>query len=155
MALFRKVRKQGLSTSLDTNFDPDEKWIDFDDLLSETTIFLPNEREAISLSGESNLDLAAKVLGSKVEILAVKQGADGALGVQGQKQIQVESIPVQVVDQVGAGDSFDAGFLYGYLQGWKIEKSLRLACVCGAISTQKAGGTDGQPYLEEAMSHVS
>ena len=154
-ALFRKVRKQGLSTSLDTNFDPDEKWIDFDDLLSETTIFLPNEREAISLSGESNLDLAVKNLGSKVEILAVKQGADGALGVQGQKKIQVESIPVQVVDQVGAGDSFDAGFLYGYLQGWKIEKSLRLACVCGAISTQKAGGTDGQPYLEEAMSHVS
>jgi len=59
------------------------------------------------------------------------------------------------VDLVGAGDSFDAGFLYGYLHGWKIEKSLRLACVCGAISNQKAGGIDGQPDLEEAMSHVS
>jgi 2-dehydro-3-deoxygluconokinase len=66
----------------------------------------------------------------------------------------VKSIPVDVIDTVGAGDSFDAGFIYGYLHGWKLEKNLRLACVCGALSTQQAGGTNGQPTLEEAMKHV-
>jgi 2-dehydro-3-deoxygluconokinase len=58
------------------------------------------------------------------------------------------------VDTVGAGDTFDAGFIYGYLKDWPLEKSLRLACVCGAMSTQKAGGTDGQPTLDEAMKYV-
>lgn len=67
----------------------------------------------------------------------------------------MESIPVKVVDTVGAGDSFDAGFVFGYLHEWGLEKSLRLACVCGALSTQRAGGTDGQPTLEEAMKYVS
>jgi sugar/nucleoside kinase (ribokinase family) len=59
------------------------------------------------------------------------------------------------MDTIGAGDSFDAGFLFGYLQGWALEKSLRLACACGALSTQRAGGTDGQPTLDEAMKYVS
>ena len=154
-ALFKKVRDLGLTTSLDTNYDPSEKWTGFDELLSETNVFFPNQKEALSLSREANIDLAAIKLGMKVEVLAVKLGADGAIGVQGDEKVQVDSIPVRVVDTVGAGDSFDAGFLYGYLNGWKLEKSLKLACVCGALSTQKAGGTEGQPDLEEAMSHVS
>ena len=61
----------------------------------------------------------------------------------------------KVVDTVGAGDSFDEGFMYGYLNGWALEKSLRLACVFGALSTEKAGGTNGQPTLEEAMSYIA
>ena len=63
----------------------------------------------------------------------------------------MSSIPVRVVDTVGAGDTFDAGFIYGYLNDWGLEKSLRLACVCGALSTQAAGGTAAQPTLEEAL----
>jgi sugar/nucleoside kinase (ribokinase family) len=67
----------------------------------------------------------------------------------------MKSIPVNVIDTVGAGDSFDAGFIYGYLHDWGLEKSLRLACVCGGLSTQQAGGTNGQSTLEEAMKYVS
>ena len=100
------------------------------------------------------MDLAASKLGSKVETLVIKLGADGALGVRGGQVIHIPSIPVQVVDTVGAGDSFDAGFLYGYLHNWELERALRLACACGALSTQKAGGTGGQPKLEEAMKYV-
>jgi sugar/nucleoside kinase (ribokinase family) len=148
--LFRRARSLGLSTSLDTNYDPSEKWIGFDELLSVTNVFLPNEREALSLSGESNVDEAASRPGSKVEALAIKLGAEGALGVQKDSRVRVASIPVNVVDTVGAGDSFDAGFIYGYLNQWSLEKSLRLACVCGALSTQQAGGTNGQPTLAEA-----
>jgi sugar/nucleoside kinase (ribokinase family) len=153
--LFRRAKELGLTTSLDTNYDPSEKWSGFDELLSVTDVFLPNEKEAVSLSGEANVDLAVDWLGSRVETLAVKLGAAGSLGIRSSQTAQAASIPVNVVDTVGAGDSFDAGFLYGYLHGWDLEKSLRLGCVCGAISTQKAGGTTGQPTLEEALKYVS
>jgi sugar/nucleoside kinase (ribokinase family) len=154
-AFFRRARGLGLSTSLDTNFDPSEKWSGFDELLSVTSVFLPNEREAISVSGEANIDRAADRLGSRIEVLGIKLGAAGALGIGKSQKVRVNSIPVHVVDTVGAGDSFDAGFLYGYLHRWDLEQSLRLACVCGALSTRKAGGTEAQPALDEAMKHVS
>jgi sugar/nucleoside kinase (ribokinase family) len=152
--LFRRARSFGLTTSLDPNYDPSEQWLGFGELLSVTNVFLPNEREAVSLTGEANVDLAAEKLSSKVEAFGVKLGAEGALGVRNGEKVRVDSIPVDVVDTVGAGDSFDAGFLYGYLNEWSIEKSLRLACVCGALSTQRAGGTDGQPALEEALAFL-
>jgi sugar/nucleoside kinase (ribokinase family) len=149
--LFKRAQSFGLTTSLDTNYDPSEKWTGFDELLSVTNVFLPNEKEAVSLAGESNVDLAADTLGSRVEALGIKLGAQGALGVRDGVRVRFASIPVKVVDTVGAGDSFDAGFLYGYLNSWSLEKSLRLACACGALSTQMAGGTNGQPTLEQAL----
>jgi sugar/nucleoside kinase (ribokinase family) len=152
--LFRRARAFGLTTSLDTNYDPSESWAGFDELLSVTNVFLPNEKELLSLSREATLDLAIDKLESNVETLAIKLGAEGALGVCGGEKIRVVSIPVNVVDTVGAGDSFDAGFLYGYLNGWTLEKSLRLGCICGGLSTQRAGGTEGQPVLEEALAYL-
>jgi sugar/nucleoside kinase (ribokinase family) len=152
-ALFQRARSLGLTTSLDTNYDPSEKWLGFDELLAVTSVILPNETEAKSLTGVDNVDEAATRLGRKVELAAIKLGAQGALGFTSSKKIKISSIPVKVVDTVGAGDSFDAGFIYGYLNRWPIEKSLRLACVCGALSTQKAGGTDGQPALSETLKY--
>ncbi|NWG33761.1 MAG: sugar kinase [Chloroflexi bacterium] len=154
-SLFQRARSLGLTTSLDTNYDPSGAWRGFDDLLAVTNVFLPNEAEAKSLTGAGNVEEAASRLTSKVEAAAIKLGKDGALGISRSQNVRVESIPVNVVDTVGAGDSFDAGFIYGYLRHWDLEKSLRLACVCGALSTQQAGGTNGQPTLEEAMKHVS
>jgi sugar/nucleoside kinase (ribokinase family) len=152
--LFRRAHALGLTTSLDTNYDPSEAWSGFDELLSLTNVFLPNEKEAMSLTGESAVDLAADKLGSRVDTFAIKLAAEGALGVCDGEMIKVASIPVKVVDTVGAGDSFDAGFLYGFLNRWSLEASLRLGCICGALSTQRAGGTEGQPTLEEALAFL-
>lgn len=154
-AFFKHARSLGLTTSLDTNYDPSEKWLGFDELLTATNVFLPNEKEAMSLSGADNIKEAATRLQFKVEALAIKLGADGALGIRNNEIVRVPSIPVKVVDTVGAGDSFDAGFIYGYLQGWTMEKSLRAAAICGALSTQKSGGTSAQPTLNEVMSELS
>jgi sugar/nucleoside kinase (ribokinase family) len=149
--LFRRARGFGLTTSLDPNYDPSEMWTGFDELLPITNVLLPNEKEAISLSGESNINLAVDSLESRVETLAIKLGAQGALGVRNGEKVSVTSIPAKVIDTIGAGDSFDGGFLYGYLNGWSLERSLRMGCVCGALSTQNAGGTTGQPTLDEAL----
>jgi sugar/nucleoside kinase (ribokinase family) len=150
-ALFRRARSLGLTTSLDTNYDPSEKWLGFDELLSVTNVFLPNETEAKSLTGTKNINETAASLGRKVELAAIKLGAEGAFGVTQSQKVRVPSIPVKVVDTVGAGDNFDAGFIYGYLQDWSLEKSLCLGTVCGGLSTQRAGGTNGQPTLKEAL----
>lgn len=153
-ALFRRAHTFELTTSLDTNYDPTELWTGFDELLSVTDVFLPNEKEALSLSRESTTQLAAARLGAKVKTVGIKLGAEGALGACNGEQVRVASISVDVVDTVGAGDSFDAGFLYGYLNQWSLTKSLQLACVCGGLSTQRAGGIDGQPTLDRALTFL-
>lgn len=150
-ALFRRAHSLGLTTSLDTNYDPTEKWTGFDELLSVTDIFFPNKTEALSITGSDNIGSAAEQLASKSKLAAIKLGAEGAFLQNGEKAILTPSISVNVVDTIGAGDSFDAGFLYGYLHHWNLEKTLRLAAVCGALSTQAAGGTAAQPTLEETL----
>lgn len=153
-SVFQRAHSLGLTTSLDTNYDPSEKWIGFDELLSATDIFLPNKTEALSITRSNHVESASRQLARKSKLVAIKLGAEGALACEGKEITRSKSISVNVVDTVGAGDSFDAGFMYGYLNNWPLEKSLRLACVCGATSTQRAGGTEGQPTLEDAMKHV-
>jgi len=152
--LFQRAHSLGLTTSLDTNYDPSEKWIGFDKLLSATDIFLPNKTEALSITQSDDIESAAKQLANKSKVVAIKLGADGAVLQTKDKRIYMPSIPVDIVDTIGAGDSFDAGFLYGYLNGWELEKSLQLAAVCGALSTQASGGTAAQPELDEALAFV-
>ncbi len=153
--LFKRAHSLGLTTSLDTNYDPSGKWAGFDELLSLTDVFLPNEAEACALAGTDSADLAATLLSQQVETLAIKLGARGALGVAKGRRSFSTSIPVEVVDTVGAGDSFDAGFVYGYLQGWPIEKTLRAAVICGSLSTREMGGTAGQASLPELLAWLS
>lgn len=152
--LFENARSFGLTTSLDTNYDPSEQWQGFDRLLSVTSIFLPNEAEAKSLAAVEDVNEAADTLGGKVETLGIKLGAVGALGVRSGEKIIVPSLPVRVVDTVGAGDNFDAGFVYGLLQGWPLEKALRVGTICGALSTREAGGTKAQPTLDEILEYL-
>jgi sugar/nucleoside kinase (ribokinase family) len=153
--LFDRAHSLGLTTSLDTNYDPSEQWLGFDELLSATDVFMPNQIEALSITKASDVEAAARRLATKAKLVAVKIGANGALACSQNSISKSTSISVKIVDTVGAGDSFDAGFIYGYSNNWKLEKSLRLACVCGALSTQQAGGTNGQATLEEAMIYVS
>jgi sugar/nucleoside kinase (ribokinase family) len=143
-----------LTTSLDANYDPSEKWIGFDELLLATDIFLANKTEALSITRSHDVESAAKQLADRSKLVAIKLGADGAALQTKDRTIFVPSIPVKIVDTIGAGDAFDAGFLYGYLNHWDLEKSLQLAAVCGALSTQASGGTTAQPTLDEAMSFV-
>jgi ribokinase len=152
--LFQRAHSLGLTTSLDTNYDPSEKWIGFDELLSATDIFLPNKTEAFSITQLDDVESAAKQLANKSKLVAVKLGADGAVLQTKDKRIFMPSIPVNVVDTIGAGDAFDAGFLYGYLNNWNLEQSLQLATACGALSTQASGGVAAQPTLDEALAFL-
>jgi sugar/nucleoside kinase (ribokinase family) len=152
--LLARARALGLTTSLDTNYDPTEQWRGFDALLPHVNILLPNEAEAKSLSRADTFQEAAQRLSSQVETLAVKLGAEGAWGSHNGQQVRVASLPVRVVDTVGAGDSFNAGFLYASLSGWGLEKSLRVASICGALSTRQPGGIAGQPSPADLSAYL-
>jgi sugar/nucleoside kinase (ribokinase family) len=81
----------------------------------------------------------------------VKLGEDGGLVFDGESFHREPTIPVDVIDTVGAGDTFDAGFIFGFLQGWTMERCLKLGVVCGSLSTQLAGGITSQPTLDDAL----
>lgn len=153
--LFNRAHSLGLTTSLDTNYDPTEQWTGFDELLAATDIFFPNKTEALSITGSEGIESAAKKLARRSKVVVIKLGADGAMLQRGDQAIAAPSIAVNVVDTIGAGDSFDAGFLYGYLNHWDMERSLRLAAICGALSTQTSGGTAAQPTFEQALAFLT
>jgi ribokinase len=149
--LFRRARRQGVSISLDPNWDPEEKWSGVLELLPLIDVFLPNQAEAQALTHNPTLEKAVSDLAAQVPIVAVKMGTWGGLARQGDSLVQAPALPVDVVDTIGAGDSFDAGFIYGYLQGWNLERCLNLGVACGSLSTRGRGGTEKQPTLFEAM----
>ena len=158
-ALYAQAHDMGLSTSLDTNWDPLGEWDSgLARVLRECDVFLPNKAEAQLISRRQDLREAMELLSSQVPVLVVKLGAEGARARQGKETVYAPSLKVSVVDTTGAGDSFDAGFLYGYVNGWCLREALQLGCACGSLSTRAPGGTEGQPTLaqaRDALAHAS
>lgn len=143
-----KAKSRGLTVSMDTNWDPEEKWDGgIWDLLPYVDVFLPNENEAMAVAGADNPEDAVKILNSTVPIVALKQGGKGAAAYCRGEEFHCEPLGVKATDAIGAGDSFDAGFVYGFLKGLRIEECLKIGCVCGSMNTTCAGGTAGQVTL--------
>ena len=141
--LFQFLKSAGLTISLDTNDDPDDQWQGgLHDVLRYVDIFLPNEREARKAAGTEDLELAIQKLSKQVGLVVVKLGRDGALAQKGSERVTSPAQKVAVVDPVGAGDSFDAGFLHEYLRGADLPACLAAGNLAGAFSTTRPGGTE-------------
>ncbi|HEX3493494.1 MAG TPA: PfkB family carbohydrate kinase [Streptosporangiaceae bacterium] len=150
--LFAAARAAGAVTSLDTNWDPAGGWggAQLREVLAETSLLLPNEGEALRISGGADLGTAAGVLTGWGPDLVVKLGARGALCAQGSRWELAELAPVTPVDATGAGDCFNAGLIAGLAEGLPLAEAARLGCAAGALSTRAAGGTAAAPTLDEA-----
>jgi len=141
--LFRDAKARGLSTSLDTNDDPEGRWgDDLLDVLPFVDIFFPNEREAKKVAGSDDLEQAINRLAQLCKLVVVKLGVHGAVARKDSEQWRRTGLRVASVDPVGAGDSFDAGFIHRYLQGATPQECLDYADVAGAFSTTCEGGTE-------------
>jgi sugar/nucleoside kinase (ribokinase family) len=142
--LFREAKAHGLTTSLDTNDDPEGKWPAeiLKEVLPHVDLLFPNEREALQLASESTLEAAIKKLAERAATVVVKLGSSGALARSGEKEWRSEPITVTPKDTVGAGDSFDAGYIHEFVKGSSIEECLAFANVTGAYSTTHEGGTE-------------
>ncbi|MGA8151927.1 MAG: carbohydrate kinase family protein [Terriglobales bacterium] len=150
--LFQKLKARGLTISLDTNDDPEDLWQGgLQGLLRFVDVFLPNRREACRIAGTDDLESAVTQLAAMVPIVVVKTGRDGAIAVQGKERFRSPGLSVTSVDPVGAGDSFNAGFLHQYVRGADLSLCLAYGNLAGAFSTTRPGGTEAfrdREYLE-------
>lgn len=149
--LFAEARRHGLTVSLDTNYDPTEQWDGgIGAALAHVDIFLPNETEAKAIGRGATWQEGLDHLAAQVPTVALKRGGDGAIARRGAEIAEARPLPVTVVDTTGAGDSFNAGFVYGHLAGWSLQRTIDFAAACGSASTRAAGGIESQPTVEEA-----
>jgi len=136
------LKNRGLTVSLDPNDDPEDKWEELEAVFPFVDVLLPNVREAKRIARTDELPVAVSRLAERVPLVVVKMGAEGAMARRGKEQIFSSPVSVDCVDPVGAGDSFDAGFLSEFLQGKDLQACLAAGNVAGAFSTTRAGGTE-------------
>jgi sugar/nucleoside kinase (ribokinase family) len=142
-SILRQLKSEGLSLSLDTNDDPDDSWgAPLDELLGIVDIFLPNEDEACRVTGKSDAESAIEILAKRVPLVAIKCGKRGSLVEKAGRRSMVPAQLVTPIDTIGAGDSFDAGFLAAYLRGEAPETCAAFGNRAAALSTLRQGGTE-------------
>lgn len=141
--ILRLAKSSGLTTSLDTQWDPQEKWnIDLKEILPLTDIFFPNIQELKALTGTGEVDTAIDTVKRYAHTIAVKMGNQGSIGFSnGEKIMAGPFLNHEPVDAIGAGDSFNAGFVFKYLQKASLEQCLTFGNLAGAINTTAPGGT--------------
>lgn len=140
-----KAAENNVTVSLDTQWDPVEKWeMDWKKVLPQVTVFLPNEKELMALTGTSDIEEAiSAVLPYLGHAMVVKMGSKGSLLVRkdGSRNFLASFLNKDVVDAIGAGDSFNSGFISAFVAGHSLEECQRNGNLTGAINTTAAGGT--------------
>ena len=132
-----------MSISLDTNDDPDGTFESgVMDVLPHVDVFLPNEREVRKIARSDDLEIAVARLAEITPLIVVKMGAEGAMAIRGKERLLSPARKIQVVDAVGAGDSFNSGFLSRFVNGAPLAECLSAGNEAGARSTSCPGGTE-------------
>ncbi|WP_059103021.1 sugar kinase [Shouchella shacheensis] len=122
-------------------------------LLAHVDILLAGDEEMKVILGESDphaMIEKGKELG--ISLIAIKRGEKGSVGYYNGEI--VEAAPVKaskIADTVGAGDGFDAGMIYGFLQGWPLSRMLTFANTIGSMVVSIVGDNEGLPYLEDVQ----
>jgi sugar/nucleoside kinase (ribokinase family) len=141
--LFRRAKRAGLTTSLDTNDDPEDRWdSDVIAVLEFVDVLLPNESEACRLARKEDPMQALALLSEKCPLVVMKRGESGVTAKRGGEVVTAIPEKTKVVDTIGAGDSFDAGFLHKFIRGAALQECLHFGNLAGALSTTRQGGTE-------------
>ena len=137
-------KKNGVTTSLDSQWDPAEKWdLDYKTVLPLVTVFMPNETELKFLTQSRTLDEAIEKIRPYINAAVIKCGSRGSLLMRQGKQDRVQKalLNKNVVDCIGAGDSFNSGFITRLAAGDPLDKCQQYGNMTGAVNTTAAGGT--------------
>lgn len=141
--IVKLVKDNGATLSMDMQFDPEEKWdFDYKKILPLVDIFMPNIQELTAVTGKKTLEEAVAEVRPYINVLVVKMGSKGSTVVtkEGEKFLPA-MLNSNVVDAIGAGDSFNSGFITAFVQGKDLEYCQYLGNLTGAINTTAAGGT--------------
>lgn len=157
ISIFKQAKEAGLSTSLDPQGDPAGEWqLNLPDLLPYVDVFLPNEGELCLLTQQTNLQEALAIVAPYQQILVVKMGEKGSFCIDRLKQRYLSaSHTPRFVDAIGAGDSFNAGFIHQWLKGSTLEQCQDFGNSCGAHSTTAAGGINAFNQTQPLYTHVT
>ncbi|MBV9963712.1 MAG: carbohydrate kinase family protein [Parafilimonas sp.] len=141
--LFKRGKQFGLTTSLDPQWDPAEKWdCDWKNLLPYVDVFLPNIEELKNIAQKTNFADAVNALRNSANLIVAKNSTEGATAYYKNEIVeQAAFINHDFVDAIGAGDSFNAGFISRFIQKKSLKECAELGAVCGAINTTQKGGT--------------
>lgn len=144
IAILTKAKEAGVTTSLDTQWDPVEKWdLDYQQVLPLLTVFMPNETELKLLTASATLEEAVEKIRPYVNAAVIKCGSRGSLLMEKGKPdyMQAALLNEHVVDCIGAGDSFNSGFISQLVQGKSLRECQQYGNMTGAVNTTAAGGT--------------
>ncbi len=154
--LFTHLKREGLTISVDPNDDPLGTWGDsFLEILKYVDVLMPNEREVCEMMRDSDAERAILRLSNMVPLLVVKRDVRGVVAIKGGRRYESEAVPVNSMDAIGAGDSFNAGFLHGFIRGWPLIRCLKFGNLTGAFSTTAPGGVQAfrdRERLDEFLS---
>ncbi len=154
--VFRTAKTAGLTTSLDPDTDPTQKWAGgLKQVLPFVDIFLPNEQEAMKISGQPDVHGALEDLTRSSNTVVIKRGAAGVMTEYQGRAVTVRAFSVNPVDTTGAGDSFNAGFIFRRLQNQPLSECIAWGNACAAMSTLSLGGTEGFPSCESVTQFFS
>jgi len=157
------ARAAGVPVVVDVDYRPDQ-WdsaaafaAELQALLASATLAVGTEEEvAAAANGAAAADTVAALLATGIAALVMKRGARGAtIYRRDAPAIDVPPFPITVLNVLGAGDAFASGFLYGYLQGWPLERAARLGNACGAIIVTRHGCANFMPTLDEVTAFLA
>jgi sugar/nucleoside kinase (ribokinase family) len=141
---------QGLTTSVDTDLRRDTQRALIGRALPFIDFLLPNLAEVSGLSEAGDVQEAAMKLGERLRrYCVIKMGGEGALASNGRSVIKVNAFPAPVADTTGAGDAFNAGFIYGFLQGYSLKDCMVIGNAMGSLEVRKVGGVAAIPTLDQ------
>jgi len=149
--LFKRAKKLGLTTSMDPQWDPSEEWdLDLHGLLPHIDIFMPNTEEFKHLTKSGDIASGIQSVSSVANTIVIKDGINGA-HVWNQDQLfsKPAFINEEAVDCIGAGDSFNAGFIREFLKGEPLLRCLEAGNATGALNTMAPGGTTAFEDMEK------
>lgn len=143
-----------LDSKIKISFDPGMLYVNkgkefMDKLISYTDILLINETELLLATGETEFKKAVEQVAPKVEILVVKRSTKGSFIKKQDEEYNIKIFEVNAVDTTGAGDAYNAGFLYGYINDYSLEESGIIGSYIAAQSTTQTGATEAIPYIKD------
>ena len=155
--LIKRAKSLGVITAIDTAYN---KTVDAEKLIAPSLaivdIFLPSIEEAQLISGKQDIDDVLDYFDKyNIPILGIKLGSQGCVIKHNGQIYKLPCFKVDAVDTSGAGDSFMAGFIYGYLQGWDIRKSANFANAVAAHCVQAIGCSSGIPKADKILQFLN
>jgi ribokinase len=141
--LLRKTKDLGKTTLLDTGWDPanwpKETISTLRKGLQYVDYFIPNMDEAHAITGQKDpYNALRSLLSDGAKTVVIKMGIDGSISNTDSDFVHVPAHPAEVIDAVGAGDVFNAGFMFGTLQGWPVEAGMFFGTVLSALYISKS-----------------